>query len=262
MWVFRAVVTSLVSPLGTALVLILAGLVVLVFASQRWRKLRRAGAWAALGGLAWMWLWATPAASHALRAWLESQSGPADVQAIEPTEVAVVLGGGVAGPRPGSRPYPDLDSAADRVWHAARLHRAGKARSLLLSGGLVRPDEGPEASAMQAVLRDLGVTDSAMLLESRSTTTEENARFSAQVLRERGVGRITLVTSALHMRRARLEFERAGLVVQPAPTDFESLGRRTVARDWVPQTEALDSSARAFKELAGYWAARLRTRAP
>ena len=62
-----------------------------------------------------------------------------------------------------------------------------------------------------------------------------------------------LVTSALHMRRARAEFERAGLKVIPAPTDFEALGRTTEPRDWLPSADALDGSGRAFKEWVGYW---------
>jgi uncharacterized SAM-binding protein YcdF (DUF218 family) len=262
MWVFRAVMALLVSPLGTALLLISSGLLVLLLASEQRRRLRRAAGWAALCGLAWLWLWATPAASHALRAMIEAQAGPSDVQALQPTEVAVVLGGGVSGLRPGVRLVPDRDSAANRVWHGAQLYRAGHARVLLLSGGQMRADEEPESLAMQALLRDLGIPEAATLLESRSTTTRENARYSAEIVRQRGLKRITLVTSALHMRRARLEFERVGLEVQPAATDFESLGRRTVARDWIPGTEALDSSARAFKEVVGYWAVKVRTLVP
>ena len=262
MEVLKSVMAALVSPLLLGLLLILSGVVLLLLASERRRHLRRAAGCVALVGLAWLWFWATPAASHALRSTLEAKAGPADLDALQPAEVAVVLGGGVSGPRPGTRPYPNLESAADRVWHAARLHLAGRARILLLSGGTVRAEEGPESLAMQTLLRDLGVPAEATLLESRSTNTAESARFCAEILRQQSLKRITLVTSALHMRRARLEFEQAGLEVQPAATDFESLGRSTVLRDWIPSTKALDSSARAFKEAVGYWATVLRTPAP
>lgn len=252
MWFLRGAVAALVSPLGTALVLWAVALLCLMLGRPRggWRRL---GVLAGAAGWLWLAVWSTPVASHALRARLELHAGPRAVQDVPAAAVAVVLGGGMGGARSRARPYPDMLEAADRLWHAARLYRAGKAPLLLLSGGTTRADEGPEAVAMQALLRDLGVPESALLLESRSTTTGENARFSAPMLRERGVDTVLLVTSALHMRRARAEFERAGLKVLPAPTDFESLGRQTVPRDWLPQTEALDGSARAFKEWVGFW---------
>jgi len=252
MWFLRGAIAALVSPLGTALGLWAGAVLCRALGRPRggWRRLGLAAGGA---GLVWLAVWSTPVASHALRAALESGAGPRTVQDLPAAAAAVVLGGGMGGPRSGARPYADMNQAADRVWHAARLHRAGKAPLLVLSGGTTQPEEGPEAANMQALLRDLGVPDTALLLESRSTTTGENARFSAPLLRERGVDTVLLVTSALHMRRARAEFERAGLKVLPAPTDFESLGRQTAARDWLPQTEALDGSARAFKELVGHW---------
>jgi uncharacterized SAM-binding protein YcdF (DUF218 family) len=258
-------VAALVSPLGTALVLGVLAWCLLVLARRRfWR---RVGAAVGLLALSWLWLWATPVASHALRSTLEAQAGPAAVDAVPAAGVAVqvgeaavpaagvmvVLGGGIGGTRGDVRPYPDLQQAADRVWHAARLYHAGKAARVVLSGGTTRQGEPAEAASMQAFLLDLGAPASAMLLEDRSLTTGENARLTAALLRPQGVDTVILVTSALHMRRARAEFELAGLKVIPAPTDFESLGRAVQARDWLPSAEALDGSGRAFKEWVGYW---------
>jgi len=149
--------------------------------------------------------------------------------------------------------YPDLLPAADRVWHAARLYHAGKAPRVLLSGGITRQDEPSEAQSMRLFLRALGVPDAAIVREDASMTSGANAQRAAAMLRPRGVDTVILVTSALHMRRARAEFERAGLKVTPAPTDFESLGRAVEARDWLPSADALDGSGRAFKEWVGHW---------
>jgi uncharacterized SAM-binding protein YcdF (DUF218 family) len=46
------------------------------------------------------------------------------------------------------------------------------------------------------------------------------------MLRQRGIGTAILVTSALHMPRARAQFEREGLTIIPAPTDFEAAAVR------------------------------------
>ena len=252
----RGAVSALIAPLGTALSL---GMLALLMAGLGMRKRgsgRRAGALAGvLAGLAlgWLWLWATPVASLALRGVLEAQAGPAAVADVHAAPVAVVLGGGMDGARGPASPYPDLGLAADRVWHAARLYHAGKAQRLLLSGGTTRQGQPAEALSMQAFMRDLGVPEAAVTLEAASLTTGGNARQAAALLRPQGVDTVILVTSALHMRRARAEFERAGLKVIPAPTDFEALGRTIEPRDWLPSADALDGSGRAFKEWVGYW---------
>ena len=59
---------------------------------------------------------------------------------------------------------------------------------------------------MQIFLRDLGVPDSAMLLETRSRNTRQNAEYSSQLLRAHKLHHVLLVTSALHMHRALGEF--------------------------------------------------------
>jgi hypothetical protein len=51
------------------------------------------------------------------------------------------------------------------------------------------------------------------------------------------------------MRRARAQFERVGLVVQPAPTDVEAVPRPFELLRVLPSAEALEGSARAFKEV-------------
>jgi uncharacterized SAM-binding protein YcdF (DUF218 family) len=58
------------------------------------------------------------------------------------------------------------------------------------------------------------------------------------------------------MRRARGLFERVGLEVIPAPTDYEVVHRPRHVLDVVPDTEALDGSGRAIKEVVGRLAGR------
>ena len=110
-----------------------------------------------------------------------------------------------------------------------------------------------EAEAMQLFLRDLGVPDSAMLLETRSRNTRENVRYSAQLLDARKMHHILLVTSALHMDRAMGQFLGQGLDVTPAVTDVEAVSVPADLWRYLPDAGALSSSAGAIKEIVGQW---------
>jgi len=247
-------VTLLISPLGTALALASLALALGLFIRRPFG--RRLALAIALLAFTWLWLWSTPLASEALRAQIEDRAGPRSLDDIPGSEVMVVLGGGIKGPRPPRRPDPDLGSAADRMWHAARLFKAGKAQRILLSGGTTASGDGSEADAMQRFLIDLGVPASALHQEATSINTAANARLTARLLSREGIDEVILVTSALHMPRARRLFERAGLKVIPAPTDFEVIDMPFDAIRLLPDTMALHRSGSAIKEMAGWIAAR------
>jgi len=240
-FVLGKVVAWIISPLGTSMLVGGFGLL-----------LQRRGVWLVRMALLWLWLWSTPLASMLLRGWIEGKAGPGSVEEVLPAEVIVVLGGGVGGAHLPFRQYPDLGPSSDRVWHAARLFKAGKGKRVLLSGGAALSGGQSEAGAMRRFLLELGVPDGFILLETSSTNTRSNARFVREMLAKDGVPRVILVTSALHMPRARRIFERAGFDVAPAPTDFEFVGVTWSVWAVLPDAAALEGSARAMKEILGY----------
>jgi uncharacterized SAM-binding protein YcdF (DUF218 family) len=249
-----AIFNALISPLGTCLLFGLVGL--LLSRASSARTSRSAGFLLASFGLLWLLVWSTPLASHSIRAWLERQPAPRLVEDVPAAPAIVVLGGGVVGASPPWRNHPDMRAAADRVWHAARLYHAGKAPLVLVTGGYLRTGSQSEADAMQTLLQDLGVPVAAIVQENRSHNTLTNAQYTARLLSERGMGSAILVTSALHMPRARKHFEATGLKIVAAPADFEVADIYTDWQDLLPDTRALDGSTRAFKELAGHWLSR------
>ena len=250
-WISKLAI-ALVSPLGTGLLLAVCGL--LLALPSRTRRVAQS---LVLLGVAWLWFWSTPAISEALQARLEAEYPVTRAEDLPRADAIVVLGGAMAPPSPGM-PYPDLGSAADRVWHAARVFRAGKAPLVLASGGSdAQVTHVPESEVMAGLLRELGVPASAILQERASRNTRENAQLSAAVLRPKGVRSILLVTSALHMARARAEFERAGFQVVPAATD-QMQPKWAGIQEWLPDTGALDASGRAIKEIVGKFAASAR----
>jgi uncharacterized SAM-binding protein YcdF (DUF218 family) len=240
----------LLSPLGMAFCL--AGLA-LVLAWRRRRRLRGSMALAALA-FVWLWAWSMPMLSHWLGNSIEQRYPQVPIAALAKAPAIVVLGGAVSPPAIGGLEV-DLHSGADRVWYVARLFHAGKAPLLILSGGSdLERHPYSEARAMAIFLTDLGVPAQAMALEEQSRNTRQNAAFSAALLRARGINRILLVTSALHMPRAMALFATQGLQVIPAPTDFEaSQPPPPGILAWLPDAGALDASGKAIKEIVGRW---------
>lgn len=239
--------SALLSPLGTALALSLLAWL-LAFVGHR-----RGALGLSVMATVWLWIWSLPVAGAALRAHIEGAYPPVPLTQMPQAQAIVILGGAIAPPGPG-RSFPNLGAAADRMWHGARLYHGGKAPVVVLSGGSDATLAGmSEAMAMRQFMRDLGVPDSATLLEELSRTTRQNASFTAAMLRRQHIDTVLLVTSALHMERARRHFEAAGLKVYPAATDHEVLaeGKSASWVDWLPDAGTLDGSARAIKEWVG-----------
>jgi uncharacterized SAM-binding protein YcdF (DUF218 family) len=196
-----------------------------------------------------LFLFSLPLVSDLLRVGLESQT--VDKPAEEfPRVDAIVLLGGFSNRGTAAHPDTDLTAAVDRVFRAARLYHAGRASYVLASGGRLAPGDESEAHALSGILQELGVPEDAIFFEEQSTTTAGNAALSAAWLRGRSIRRILLVTSALHMPRARRLFEKQGIDAIPAATDFEVRGPFKWS-DLFPNALALDGSARAMKEYIG-----------
>lgn len=240
-------------PLGLSLSLCLLGLLLLALGRRRW------GMGTILVAVAWLWLWSMPIVADALTLSLEGPLVQRPVTELPTADAVVVLGGGIV-PGPPGWPYPDLGPAADRVWHAARLYHAGKARRLILSGGNLpwQGEQQPETVAMRQFLTDLGVPEAALVVEGRSRNTRENALYSAELMRELGIERVLLVTSASHMPRALGTFRAVGIDAIPAPTDFGVIPQPAHLMRWLPNADALHDSTLALKEYLGWWVYRWR----
>lgn len=123
---------------------------------------------------------------------------------LHPVDAIVVLGARV---QPGGRLSR---SAAERVLCAVQLHQQGWAPVLLFTGGGAA-ELPAEADEMAAEALRLGVPGDALLVETSSRNTWENAAFSADVLRARKLRSAIVVTHAFHCRRTKRAFLRRGI---------------------------------------------------
>ncbi|MCU0526903.1 MAG: YdcF family protein [Elainella sp. Prado103] len=183
-------------------------------------------------------------------------------------EAIVVLGGSIRSQLP-PRPWIDVTEAGDRPIHAAQLYRQGKAPLVILSGGRISwQGEGtPESGDMAKLVEALGVPASAILQDPTSLNTYENAVNVKKILDQRGIRRVLLVTSAVHMPRSIQIFKKQGIEAIPAPTDFlvatEEIQNpvRTIEAQIlgsIPEADNLHKLTRALKEYIGIGVYRLR----
>jgi uncharacterized SAM-binding protein YcdF (DUF218 family) len=143
-------------------------------------------------GAAGLTLWVLGA--FALDAYGRRELGPGTYDAI------VVAGCKVD---PGGEPSPTLRR---RVRRAVELYREGRAPLLVFTGGV--GDHPPaEAEVAARVAVGMGVAPAAIVREDRSTTTEENARFSAAVVPP-SVRRVLVVSDTYHVLRCEWLFGR------------------------------------------------------
>lgn len=232
----RTILRNLILPPTGPLLLALVGFV--VSSSRRFQK---HGIALLASGILLLWALATPAIAGLMVRSFEARE-VLDLTRPVAADAIVILGGGTRRHAPEyGGPAPN-QLTLQRLAYGARVARA-TGLPVLVTGG------GSEGAAMAEFLRRDFMLEPRWVEES-ARNTHENARFSAQLLRESGVRRVVLVTSALHMRRAAGEFEAQGLEVVAAPVGVSDR-RRGRLSDWVPAVAALRDSHYVLYELLG-----------
>lgn len=214
---------------------------------------RKALRWTFAMLLAGFWFWSTAIATRMLglpleREWLAEGRIPT-VESYPSADAILCLGGSMA-MMTNSCVHAEMHLAADRVWQTARLYKAGKAPLIFCTGG------GCELST-KPLLLDFGVPAEAMTFLEDARNTEEEAREIVRTLDSSKNPTILLVTSAWHMRRAKMMFEKyaKGVTVIPAPADFEATTRFDEGfelKELLPSADAMSFNEYFLKEWIGY----------
>ena len=246
MYYANKIVGWVLSPMG----LLFLGLA--AAALLRWRVrgaaaplARKVSAALAAAVLAAFWVLGCGVTTRIVGVPLEGEEAPlADTLDLGGVDAIVLLGGSMG--RHAKCGRTEIFSAADRVWETARIWKAHRTPNMKV----VVSGKGSRESTVP-LLKDLGVGEDALLFLPEARNTEEEARHLAAS----GIRRICLVTSAWHMPRARMLFERAGLEVRTAPTDYEMHCAQEFpleVSDFFPNADSLLRNSLAVKE----WVAR------
>jgi uncharacterized SAM-binding protein YcdF (DUF218 family) len=192
----------------------------------------------------------TPVVSSFLFAQLEavgSRKTPADIHAAD---AIVVLSGMTHSIRTAKGIISEWNDP-DRFFGGMELIKADKAPVIIFTMGKLPWKTGPpESELLQATAKDMGVLAKQILVTGEVETTEDEAREVKKIMQSKG-SRIILVTSAFHMRRATISFEKEGLDVQTYPVDFKLGEYALTPMDFIPNLGSLATAEKCVKELMG-----------
>ncbi|MBN3032691.1 MAG: YdcF family protein [Candidatus Saganbacteria bacterium] len=99
------------------------------------------------------------------------------------------------------------DTSGERVAGGVELYRRGYAGRLIMSGGPLAWQLS-NAGWMKKQAVTLGVPAAAIIVQERSRSTLEDARFSLPLAKARGFKTVIVVTSPYHTRRAAAVFKK------------------------------------------------------
>ena len=232
---------------------------------------------------AFMYLLSISAVSDNLVKPLEDRYTQPELSELQHAQAIVVLAGGSYDGVPDfDGPGQNSADSMNRLAMGLRLHRALHL-PVILSGGRIFDDTDTEANIEYRFLKACGVEERFLIKEDRSRNTTENAVFTKQICQQKGFGNVIVVTSAYHMPRSVVLFERAGMKVVtvphtsgagavvsgavadqkgmciiPYPTDYKTDKKlRLNVFAFTPSADAVRTSSVAMKEYLGYFAAKL-----
>ena len=128
-----------------------------------------------------------------------------------PADCIIVLGAGTNGKIPNA-------VFRERLHHAVTLYEGGYADIILLTGGYSPGNEHSDAWIAGQYLLELGIPEDAILLEERSTITQENLQFAKKIMESEGFSTCILVSDPLHMKRSMMMAKDYEIEAYSSPT--------------------------------------------
>lgn len=234
----------LLDPFNILWFMLLAALVTWYFKKDGQLK------WMVTCAAAWFIIISTPTLPNTLVNSLEDRFKPILADELEDKEAQyhiIVLGGGHGYDE--RLPAHSLLSltALGRLNEGIRLHRQLPNSKLVLSG-FSASGRTTQAEMLQRAALLLGINETDTILQKKPGNTYEEAQTYA--INHGNTYPVILVSSAIHMPRAVMLFERFGVEVVPSPANYRLRG--SWKRKWIglPSTGNIDNLRAAFYEYA------------
>ncbi len=129
----------------------------------------------------------------------------------QPSDVAIVLGAAV---------WDGEVSPVyrERINHGIYLYENGYVDYIILTGGFGEGSYKSDSQVAKEYALSQGVPDDKILIEEKSTITEENLEFSKEIMDEKGLSTAIIVSDPLHMKRSMLMAEDYKINAASSPT--------------------------------------------
>jgi uncharacterized SAM-binding protein YcdF (DUF218 family) len=118
--------------------------------------------------------------------------------------------------------------ASDRFIQTVRLYKTGHIKKIIVTGGnssiWKNRQEYKEGDFIVEQLLQMGIPPADIYIDNQSRNTHENGVNTKKIIDSLGMkGPFLLITSATHIRRAKLVFDKTGLQTTPYPCNFAVL---------------------------------------
>ena len=184
---------------------------------------------------------------------LENRVAPLNETNMSKGDVYVVLGGGlIENKRDTTYGATLANESLKRLIYAYQLYNKNQL-PIIVSGGKsqLKKNNFSEGFIMAQYLYDLRIDRTHIIVESKSTNTLENAKYTAQLIKMFGFKNPILITSAYHMSRAIYAFETEDVHVIPAPTDYHTEDLEDNFLKYFPSAHAMLNACRVLHEYMG-----------
>ena len=205
--------------------------------------------------IALFYIVSTPIFSDNFFKLVEGDQSRKSIASIEQADAIVVLSGMLSLHEMDGEEYVEW-SDPDRFFGGIALMKAGKATNLIFTGAKMPWGESnrTEGAALANYAAEYCIPYNHIVVTSLVTNTADEAIAVKNV----ALGnKIILVTSAFHMPRAQMLFEKEGFEVAPYPVDFKSLTTDSLTfMDYLPNAGSLAKTELGMRELMGrlfYW---------
>ena len=143
-------------------------------------------------------------------------------------------------------------SDPDRFFGGIELIKAKKARYLVFMGTKLpwNNNKKNEGEILKDFAFNFGVNKDSILVTDNVETTEAEAN-AVNFLFPSKETKILLVTSAFHIKRAKIIFEKKGFLVEEYPVDFHTNDSKITILDFIPSIGNLAQSEFVMREFLG-----------
>jgi uncharacterized SAM-binding protein YcdF (DUF218 family) len=130
----------------------------------------------------------------------------------------IVLGAQVRGDKPSKSLYRRIEVAAQYL-------KDNPETVAIVSGGMGNGENISEAQCMYEYLIDMGIDGDRIILEDKSTSTEENIDFSMKIIKELSHkdAKVGIITNNFHIFRAKCICQKQGLQVVGIPAKSDEI---------------------------------------